>query len=204
MELPSLPTDSFYKFFSISGLVGCIFCLSLGSKAVSDLASQGFDLELQVEKALIESRYLEENIDTLHSLHKKANEQMQNLESELPTLSSKRETDKALVRESMAQIKAGLNESKELHKKILATMKEQELKNAEIKVGRKRLADNERVTRLLINFMIFLSISLGLQSAWGFIMWYLKIQVPQDRILQNEVASLSTKKGNKSGASGAE
>jgi hypothetical protein len=204
MDLPSIPTDSFYKFFSISGLAGSIFFLALGSKAVNELGSQNFDIELQLEKAQIEVNYLSQEADVARALRKHVNQQIQSLEAELPTLDSKRKTDKAFVRESVAQIESGLRESKDLQRKLLSALKEQDLKRAEMKVGLKRLVDNGRRTRQLINFIMFWSISLGLQAAWGFIMWYLKIQLPQDRILQNEAAGLSMKKGGKVRASDSE
>jgi hypothetical protein len=186
MELPIIPTDNFYKFFSIGGLVGAITCLVMGFTAFDDLIAKKFDYSLHLKKNEIELKYLERNVDAESRRQKLLKEAVGSLDKRLPNLKASSPSDKNEVREVFSEVDKG----REATEKLGTKLQEMEIKSAELGIERERMLELLKRTQFIIKLTEYSSTSLFFQSVLGFVLWYFRVQRQQDHLLRGQVEAL--------------
>jgi hypothetical protein len=160
MNMSNLPTDSFYKFCALAGTVIIIFSFYIWWTSKQNMVTQINEYNLQSSILIVETKFLTDQVEQMRELNEYLNKQKKPL--------------KNLEKELKHSIKETLEKSKEL-----------DIKTAELAVIR------DNTLRLTKDYEFFnlncgIALILGLLLAsYGYLNWYFRIQVYQDKILKS-------------------
>jgi hypothetical protein len=167
MTLPIPPSDSFYKFSAIGGLILLVMSLYVPWKMDSELNLALFDLEVELSRIDIETSF--------------ADKQFKRISDDLDTLEKERANKKK--KGASEPYFAGLDERIQDQR---STDKRISLLHAESKVVFQKQKWLAAQLRQIFAIATGLSV-LGLNMAiFGFWNWYFRFQVYQDRIIKGQ------------------
>jgi hypothetical protein len=169
MTLPTIPTDNFYKFFAISGVIIVIFSFAYPWTLIRDIRPKQIEVMTKLEVLKIELIESDKDIDVLDKEVTVAENNLENLISE----------DVIKLREHTDKI----------------NRKRFEISIKKINIGGQiALIDYLREELLTAKWVMIIGVILGcILSFGGFIAWYFIVQVPSDLLLRRQVESCQSK-----------
>lgn len=189
IDLIKPPTDNLYKFAALFGLVlfvvGFVFPPWLFyQSSLEYLKSLAGDDELAVHK-----KFTEERNNILEARKEQVKLELDNLQKRLDNLAS----SKSNVSDEINRLESAIKDAKKQAETLEDTALESKL-NLELKTAQARqqrtLGVNETRNSRLVMVVGWVIAFIGLLIAFaGFIIWYKRVQVRQDEILEMEAAA---------------
>ncbi len=212
MTIPNLPTDNYYKFLALSGVVIAITCAILFLNQMNTLDSEVNSLGIEVSQSKLEKKFLEEDYSEITNQIKSLGSYdtvlaKSNLDSmiteyfkkNLTSLQTDKNTrdfyefmfkyeDKIIpIGPKVQKIKASLSEQTQIKRKL-------DLKIVTIEEKLKIIRHKKNYLLFTgIGLVIFCIIGIRIASK-GFVKWYNLVQKPSDDKLALEIKELRNKK----------
>jgi len=162
MNIPNVPTDSLYKFMSLAGTIIVISAFYIMTTQSIEVEKFRFKIKMEAVENHLSINLLREKSAEINELINK--------------LKLKKKESKRLLNE----IKVLNEQFNELSHQIDIGLEKRKI-NADELVN---LSNRGLFTAVLGSFFILLGIFL---SAAGFWAWYIKIQIPLDKLLKNQL-----------------
>lgn len=202
-----VPTDNFYKFCAISGLIACGLTLYFLTTEIFSTSDRINEEELKVKILDKEIEHNSEDIGWYEENYSQVVERSSRLESEISrieklvlpkeaSLESAIEEERGYgpqVREDVLEIKLELESAIADYRKLIESREGlvEARRKIEIQVLERAhsvstLGDLTERLSSLFWFSVPVLIAGFIMSAFGFAMWYKNVQEPQDRILEKQ------------------
>lgn len=185
-EVPKLPTDNLYKFMALSGLLIILACF-IPYYHLYKLRFDLIQLVNEEERFNAERDWIVKDLNDVQKQIDKLKERTDGLRSEI-TLAQKTgkkiptdhiEKVESVTNDMRVKIQPKLSELNELSRKLILTKLNLKSRGEE----KKYLLDVVRSEILLSKICFWVGLFMACS---GFILWYKRLQAPQDKLLQNK------------------
>jgi hypothetical protein len=215
MEMPTLPTDNLYKFLALTGLVSLLFCVwffenRVTTASMEQLKSSG-ELRLLAAEVDMLNRDVTNygaHLDKIENQLTNALEMQKRWKPELSLALTNLTTFSNLVTSSSFSNATIMAESERVLAEIRQIQSERDKRMGELtkriseSVIKKIEWDNKLELQIAsINHLAHLwkmaRLGLGFAIVWttvGFLAWFWRVQIYQDRILRNEALHIAPKR----------
>lgn len=168
-----IPTDSLYKFCAITGIITILFSIYLPYSIFIDTNKQLITMKYEATKLNLEVNYTNEDI-------KEISENVKEMDKELTILENKS------IKLTEIEIKRLKDFAKEFNIKnnsLKKLIREHEIKVEQLKATQEKLETILNFSDFILKIGNFGRVLGFILSCFGFIMWYKKIQKPQDELI---------------------
>lgn len=197
MTLPIPPSDSFYKFTAIGGLILVILSVYIPQQKLSEFKVATYDTNIELQKFIIESQYWTKDAQRFNDRAERTEQNFIALSQDFIALSKEitKPSSKAAFQSLLKEHQENVDKWRQMESSIRqmeSSKKQLELLNAQTETAL------EKKTWLLSQFDILFRIAMGtfifglIMSTFGFYNWYYKFQVYQDRIIKAESERMTT------------
>ena len=173
------PTDSFYKFTAIVGSVIVILSFYLPDKIISSYEQQIIDRRLKAKIVKLELNGLGKSVKVLQNI----------IDDNIARNKKGYKLDPTKIHLYYSD-----TEIKQLVKQINSELTKIEIKEAEVDSIEEKLTYTEKELHRMRIFLIIGSLLGYCLAVYGYVNWYKKIQVYQDRILRQSAEEATIKK----------
>jgi len=163
------PTDSLYKFSAIVGTILVVLSIFLPQKMGHDLRMEMLDSILKVAVLKVEIGHLKEGSNQLKEI----------IDHTVAMQQGRYKPDRSKVEMAYSQ-----DEVKQLLKEITNSRRDIDIKMAEIENAGRRIEMLERELYFTWGWLVVGCFVGFFMARWGYVNWYRKIQVHQDRIIK--------------------
>ncbi len=185
-----IPTDNLYKFIAISGLIICGFSLAVPYKTLNEYNLESNKISTQLSILKLESQYLTEDADNLKAEDKRLSKDVEEFKKEIE---KKEEQTKEFTEKQKNYYKGIVLEMKKESNLIIKTAKQIIERNRSIGIKLEEIKGKQKINDYLIKrikeYKVFFSLTMiiGLiMESVGFFLWYTRLQVYQDKRVQDE------------------
>ncbi len=211
MEIPNIPTDNYYKFLSLSGVLIMVTSLFIGLTEYNSISTDIDNIDLEVTKLKLDKKFLIEDL-------KKVEIQIDDLQksTDVHNLNDSYEENFIFLKSNQTSIQNDKNfrdyiefifkYKRELMPEIIKAEKikidiaKQKKFDREIQIKQATIEFKTKLLRSKANTWYFMSITCVIFfisgqfiSKKGFKNWYLLVQKPSDEKLKLEVDELKKK-----------
>ena len=218
--MPTLPTDNLYKFQALTGLAALLFCVWFFENRVNTASTEQMKSNGELRLLAAESELLGHDVTNYEAKVVKIENQMTNvLEMQKqwkpetsPTLTNLTTFSNLLTSSSFsnAMIRAEservLVEIRQLLSERDKTVAELEKRISEVVLKKIEWENKREVQKESINHLAQLwkmaNWGIGIALVWmslGFLAWFWRVQIFQDRILRNEALQIAPKHKTRAG-----
>jgi hypothetical protein len=197
MTLPIPPSDSFYKFTAIGGLILVILSVYIPQQKLSEYKVATYDTNIELQKLIIETEHWTKDAQRYNDRAERTKQNFIALSQDLIALSKEitKPSSKAAFQSLLKKYQENVDNWTQMESSIRqmeSSKKQLDVFNAQTETAL------EKKTWLLSQFDILFGIAMGtfifglIMSAFGFYNWYYKFQVYQDRIIKAQSERMST------------
>lgn len=169
--IPNLPTDNLYKFIALSGVFLLCFSMYFVKDKIYTLGERVYEENLKIAELTIKINFFKEDISAFKKLSKNTVLAQQ-----------------GKLQEDNSKISIYINDAefKELRRTIKSKQLQIQIDSEKIKISLKYTQHLLNEVESYNNQLYFWSITFLLMSAYGFQMWYKKVQKPLDLKIATE------------------
>lgn len=192
--MQNLPTDSLYKFCALSGILILLISVYFPIKMDETIMSKIFETTKKQKQLQIETKYLSEILNSIKNGTKDIGSVVQQVEDAIEKSEKKEKPDSnesIKIYEKHMKTRKMLEESRKNIEESRNILKSLELNAVETEIAK------DKLVRLHKQFKIVWRIGIAggaigiLLAFYGFLSWYFRIQVYQDRIIKGQTEQMS-------------